>query len=146
MAIDITSSDDLPFVARDGAGERLDWHPQRLAMPSEASQRGRDYVAALAALARVDEHAAWAAAQAVLLARTWDAQCWEEEGFSDALARAAVVGWRAMAHARQLPFDTHFDPLSAEYRSLHQRVMLMEAQLKALKQKPWRTFEEAGMG
>ena len=50
-----------------------------------------------------------------------------------------------MAHGAGLPFDTQFDPVAAEYRSLHQRVALMEAQLKALRCKPWRTFEDAGL-
>ena len=147
MATDITSSDDLPFTARDGAGGSVDWHPARSTHSPEAAMRqGLAYAEALAALARVDEHAAWQAAKLALQAREWNGQCAEEDGFADGLARAAVVGWRAMAQGEDLlPFDTHFDPVAAEWHSLHRRVALMEAQLKALGKTPWRTDAEAGL-
>jgi hypothetical protein len=145
MSTELSCTDDLPFTARDAAGGRLDWHPRRVAHSHEAAmQRGRDYAAALAVLAGVDEYEAWAAAKAALLAREWNGQCSEEDGFADGLARAAVVGWRAMAQGEGLPFDTSFEPTSAQWFSLNRRVELMEAQLKSLKRKPWRSYADAG--
>ncbi len=145
MMTSILSRDDLPFTARVG-GADIPWHPRRSApSPEAAIQQGFDYVQALAALARVDEHAAWQAAQLALMAPQWNCQLGEEEGFSDGLCRGAVIGWRAQAQMAALPFETRFEPVTAQWLSLHMRVELMEAQLRAMKVKPWRTYAEAGL-
>jgi hypothetical protein len=142
-----TSRDDLPFVGRDAHGERLAWQPRRHPdSPDAGWAAGLAHAQALAALALSDEHAAYAALMAALLAPAWNGQAAEEAGFADGLARAAAVGWRAQACRTPLPFATQFDPLHAEYCALHTRVALMEAQLKALQQTPWRSWDEAEEG
>ena len=144
MATSITSRDDLPFVTHH-RGAVVDWRPQRcLTSPETAVQRGLGYVDAIAARARVDEYAAWEAAKAAVLSEHWNRDGGEEEGFVDGLCRAAVIGWRAQAQTAPLPFEARFDPRTAQWLALQRRVELMEAQLKAMKVRPWRTYAEAG--
>ena len=56
-----------------------------------------------------------------------------------------MIGMRTVAHAAEVPFDTQFDSEHAHWCSINTRADLWEAQLKSLKQRPWRTYAEAGM-
>jgi hypothetical protein len=55
-----------------------------------------------------------------------------------------MIGLRAQHHGGDMPFDTRFDPLHAQWCSLNTRVDLAEAQLKQANMKPWRSDDEAG--
>jgi hypothetical protein len=145
MHPEITSPDELSFVARDREGARCDWQPARDASSPEAGlRRGLVYVQyEIAQLARADEYDAYTALTQALTAATWDGQRAEEVGFADGVARLALIGLRALASPRKLPFDTQFDPRQAQWCALHARLELMEAQLRALKITPWRNRAQA---
>jgi len=146
MTIEITTLDDLSFTASDADGIRSDWQPERGSLsPAGAMLYGLTCVTReIAKLARVDEHDAYNAIVQALTSRTWNDQCAEEYGFADGLARLVIIALRALAMGGPLPFSTEFDPESARHASLAIRVEVLEAQLKALKVKPWRTFAQAG--
>jgi len=147
MTTEITTLDDLSFTACDADGIRCDWQPDRDALsPPAAMHYGLACVTReLAQLARVDEHDAYSAIVQALTSHTWNDQCSEEYGFADGLARLAIIGLRAVAKGGECPFDTEFEPERAYHAALATRVQAMEAQLKALKVKPWRTVGQAGI-
>ena len=124
MARAVRVRTDLPFIAHDAAGNRMEWHPPRHAVNShvEALRSGAECAAALRALAEHDEFEAYEALKEALLSRAWNGYLGEEEGFADAVARAVVIGWRAMGVAEEVPFGTEFEPREAEVASLRRRV------------------------
>jgi hypothetical protein len=148
MTTEITTLDDLSFVIRDDDDIRIDWHPvRRTHSPTAAMEYGRlCAMRELAQLAEVDEHDAYMAITRALTSRTRNTQCGEEVGMIDGLARLAMIGLRALSATQEMPFSTLFDPHHSEWCSLHRQVDVMQAQFKALKIKPWRTYGQAGMG
>jgi len=148
MTTEITTLDDLSFVARDEDDIRIDWQPVREKhSPTSGMEYGRKCVLdELARLACVDEHDAYRAITFALTSRGWNGDCAEEVGFTDAVARLVMIGLRAMAAKEDMPFATTFDPAHAEWCSLHRQVDVMNAHFKSLKIKPWRTYGQAGMG
>jgi hypothetical protein len=141
----ITSRDDLPFTTRTATDDIEPWHPQRhIDSPEDGFQNGLDAVDAIAQLADVDEYEAHTAIVLALLSPSFNHQGAEERGFTDGLARLAMIGLRAKTHADEVPFVAHFDPVHAHWCSLNTRADLMELQLKDAKMKPWRTYAEAG--
>jgi hypothetical protein len=147
MTTDISCLDDLSFTACDADGIRSEWQPERgaLSIPAAMIYGLNCVTREIAQLARVDEHDAYTAIVQALTARTWNDQCAEEYGFADGLARLALIGLRALAMGEDCPFPTEFDVERARQASLAIRVEVMEAQLKALKVKPWRTYAQAGL-
>jgi len=147
MTTEITTLDELSFVIRDDDDVRIDWHPQRRTRsPAAASEYGRQCVLReLEQLAGTDEFDAYSAITRLLTSRMWNGQCVEETGVADALARLAIIAFRARA-ATDMPFATTFDPEHSEWCSLHRQVDVMNAHFKSLKIKPWRTYGQAGMG
>jgi len=143
----ITSRNDLSFTARDDAGATLDWHPGRhnmLVSHDACVKRGLEFFEDLEKLADVDEFDAYTAIRLALCSNAWKPDCGEEMGFADAIARAVIIGLRAMREKGILPFDRFFDPTHSQWCSMQERIELAELQLARFKQKPWRTYEEAG--
>jgi hypothetical protein len=137
------SRDDLPFTARAASGEREPWQPARCPESYDtAAAHGRAALASVAQLARTDEYEAYAALAEALTAASWNPVGGEEAGFADAVARLALVGLRAQRERAALPFEPVFDAARAHWFSLNTRVELMEAQLKALKLTPWRSYAD----
>jgi hypothetical protein len=141
----IATRDHLPFVRRDREGDLHHWSPVRQhgACYETTTALGNAWVDTLGQLARVDEHEAYIATLHALLSPNWSGECGEEEGFADALARVAVIGWRALRAADGEVTVKGFDPSLARWCSLLTRLEVMEAQLKSPNVTPWRTMEEA---
>jgi hypothetical protein len=146
MKSTITSRDDLPFTTRNTTDDFVPWHPNRdLDSHESGRQAGLAAVDAIGQLAHVDEYEAHTAIVQLLISPNWNPRGPEELGVADGLARLVMIGLRAQQHSDDMPFETRFDPLHAQWCSLNTRVALAEAQLKKAKMKPWRSFEEAGM-
>ena|SRR3569623_385134 len=145
MTPTIATRDHLPFVRRDREGNLYHWSPTRIpnADYDTTTALGTAWVDTLAQLAAVDEHEAYIALIHVLLSPNWNVECGEEEGFADALARLAIIGWRALRAPEGQGIVKMFDPQLSRWCSLLQRLELREAQLKALNVTPWRTMEDA---
>jgi hypothetical protein len=133
----ITSRSDLSFTGCDADGVHIDWQPAR-------AQGGYDFLTELEKLADVDEFEAYTAIKHALLSSSWRTDGNEEAGFTDAIVRAAIIGMRAMREKEDLPFETVFNPEHSQRCSMQVRLELAELQLGRLRQRPWRTYEEAG--
>ena len=146
MASEITSREDLPFTRHEPREGFVDWHLGRRdpnALHAPAALRGQRFFVDVAHLAEADEFEAYSALRGALLGEHWDRRFGEEDGFASALAATAVVGLRAQRAREALPFDAAFDATTAQWLSMQRRIALMEAQLKALNQRPWRRWEQA---
>jgi hypothetical protein len=130
MTTEIRSREDLPFVSLNADGKWQPWDPLHdLDTHSEAIQYGLACAAAMAQLARVDAQAAQLAVRQALMSEVWTTDCGEEEGFIDALAQAAVAGWRAMP----APLPGGIDERQvAQWTALNSRLAQMEEKLESL--------------
>jgi len=147
MTTAITSRDDLAFVARTKSGNLIDWHPTRnkSASPNAGRREGMNHFRDVSHLADSDEFEAYDALLNALTSPHWQAGGCEERGLIEAILAAAMVGLRAMKAKAQMPFSTTFDPHHAKWCALNRLVEVMEAQLKSMKVKPWRTYAQAGL-
>jgi hypothetical protein len=147
MTTQITSRDDLPFIAHKKSGARIDWRTTRdkSESPHIGRREGMQHFRDISELADIDEFEAYESLLNAMTSPDWHPGHCEERGFTEAILAAAMVGLRAMKAKSDMPFSTTFDPHHAKWCALNRLVEVMEAQLKALKVKPWRTYAEAGL-
>lgn len=122
--------EDLTFTGRDNEGRLNNWvSAGNTDSWDDRMDIGKQRFAEIVTLAESNEYAAW---QAIRFALTSPAWCsafpgrGEEVGFADELARAAMVGLRAMAEG-WAPYDEK----RSEIASLEERVAYLEQQLAA---------------
>ncbi|MFX1761901.1 hypothetical protein PWP93_04765 [Paraburkholderia sp. A1RI-2L] len=111
--LEVSSRLDLSFTAtQDGPGIRSNWcvPHDRNGYWHDGIRVGRRYFAEIAELAAKDEHEAFYAILCAITSREWnhtqDGSGWGiEQGFSERLAAAAILGLRAVTSGAAL-----FDP------------------------------------
>jgi hypothetical protein len=122
--------DDLTFTARNGEGRIENWCPAGDSNNwGERFDIGKERFAEIIQMADSNEYEAWLAIRFALTSPAWCSSFpgrGEEVGFADELARAAMVGLRAIAESW-----TPYDEKKSEIASLENRVAFLEQQLAA---------------
>lgn len=107
MSAAIRSRDDLSFTQRDDAGRLINWPRYNYGVPGDWEKGIACFDAEVATLAAHDETEAFHAIQFAIVGM--GGQCTSlETGFIDRVARAAVIGLRALRDGAEpfAPTDT----------------------------------------
>lgn len=102
----IISRDDLSFTTRDDCGRMVNWPQNNPGVAADWDKGARFFDLEIAQLARVDETEAFHAIEFAILNMGGRTTCLEI-GFVESVARAAVLGLRAMRNGA-----SHFEPLT----------------------------------
>lgn len=107
MSAAIQSRDDLSFTLRDDAGRLINWPRYNYGLPADWGKGIACFDAEVAELAAYDETEAFHAIQFAIVGM--GGRCTSlETGFIDRVARAAVIGLRALRDGAEpfAPTDT----------------------------------------
>ncbi len=108
QTLPILSRDDLSFTTRDGLGRMTNWPQNNPGIASDWQKGIGFFEGEIGELAEADETQACEAIACALLDMRGRTTCLEI-GFIDALARAAVLGLRAMRNG-----SARFEPVDAD--------------------------------
>lgn len=104
----ILSRDDLSFTARDEGGRMIGWPRNNPGAPADWETGHAFFDAEISELAAFDENDAFYAIQYAILGMGGRSTCLEI-GFVESVARAALLGLRAMRAGAE-----RFDPIDVE--------------------------------
>ncbi|MHA6127929.1 hypothetical protein ACX3YD_17385 [Pseudomonas fluorescens group sp. PF-1] len=104
----ILCRDDLSFTKRDDEGRLINWPRYNKGVPADWQKGIACFDGEVAELAAHDETEAFLAIQAAIMDMGGSSTCLES-GFIDRVARAAVIGLRAMRNGTQ-----RFEPKDSE--------------------------------
>jgi hypothetical protein len=142
------SRNDLSFTSRDAEGRLHNWAVRHNQNDNwhDGILIGKRYFAEVAALARYSEKEAFDAIRFAMNASDWSSRGWgEEQGFSEALAAAAIAGLRVLRNGA--PPSDYDAPTSADERRRRESVRQAERQplLRARRDKVFQCFMRAAL-